>query len=122
MSAGFDPAYASVFEPKNAAFLGRGLVFNKYTGARGKSGSNDASAETMAKVIQIMDEAGVYWQIGELGAVDVGGGGTVALFVAGMDVDVVDMGVPILSMHAPFELASKLDIYNTYLAFAAFCS
>ena len=73
----------------------------------------------MAKVIQIMDEAGVYWQIGELGAVDVGGGGTVALFVAGMDVDVVDMGVPILSMHAPFELASKLDIYNTYLAFAA---
>ena len=76
----------------------------------------------MAKVIQIMDEASVYWQIGELGAVDVGGGGTVALFVAGMDVDVVDMGVPILSMHAPFELASKLDIYNTYLAFAAFCS
>ena len=97
-------------------------VLTKYTGARGKSGSNDASAETMAKVIQIMDEAGVYWQIGELGAVDVGGGGTVALFVAGMDVDVVDMGVPILSMHAPFELASKLDIYNTYLAFAAFCS
>ena len=72
-------------------------------------------------MIQIMDEAGVYWQIGELGAVDVGGGGTVALFVAGMDVDVVDMGVPILSMHAPFELASKLDIYNTYLAFSAFC-
>lgn len=69
-----------------------------------------------------MDEAGVYWQIGELGAVDVGGGGTVALFVAGMDVDVVDMGVPILSMHAPFELASKLDIYNTYLAFAAFAA
>ena len=122
VNAAYDPTFASVFEEKNSCYLNRGVVLTKYTGARGKSGSNDASAETMAKVIQIMDEAGVYWQIGELGAVDVGGGGTVALFVAGMDVDVVDMGVPILSMHAPFELASKLDIYNTYLAFAAFCS
>ena len=122
VNAAYDPTFASVFEEKNSCYLNKGVVLTKYTGARGKSGSNDASAETMAKVIQIMDEAGVYWQIGELGAVDVGGGGTVALFVAGMDVDVVDMGVPILSMHAPFELASKLDIYNTYLAFAAFCS
>ena len=121
VNAAYDPTFASVFEEKNSCYLNKGVVLTKYTGARGKSGSNDASAETMAKVIQIMDEAGVYWQIGELGAVDVGGGGTVALFVAGMDVDVVDMGVPILSMHAPFELASKLDIYNTYLAFAAFC-
>lgn len=122
VNAAYDPTFASVFEEKNSCYLNKGVVLTKYTGARGKSGSNDASAETMAKVIQIMDEAGVYWQIGELGAVDIGGGGTVALFVAGMDVDVVDMGVPILSMHAPFELASKLDIYNTYLAFAAFCS
>ena len=122
VNAAYDPTFASVFEEKNSCYLNKGVVLTKYTGARGKSGSNDASAETMAKVIQIMDEAAVYWQIGELGAVDVGGGGTVALFVAGMDVDVVDMGVPILSMHAPFELASKLDIYNTYLAFAAFCS
>ena len=122
VNAAYDPTFASVFEEKNSCYLNKGVVLTKYTGARGKSGSNDASAETMAKVIQIMDEAGVYWQIGELGAVDVGGGGTVALFVAGMDVDVVDMGGPILSMHAPFELASKLDIYNTYLAFAAFCS
>ena len=122
VNAAYDPTFASVFEEKNSCYLNKGVVLTKYTGARGKSGSNDASAETMAKVIQIMDEAGVYWQIGELGAVDVGGGGTVALFVAGMDIDVVDMGVPILSMHAPFELASKLDIYNTYLAFAAFCS
>ena len=92
----------------------------KYTGAGGKSGTNDASAELMAKVIKIMDDAGVYWQIGELGAVDMGGGGTVARYVAEFNIDVVDLGVPILSMHSPFELASKLDIYNTYKAFAAF--
>ena len=95
-------------------------VLTKYTGARGKSGSNDASAETMAKVIAIMEEEGVYWQAGELGAVDVGGGGTIAQFVAHMDVDTVDLGVPILSMHSPFELASKLDVYHTYKAFKAF--
>ena len=93
----------------------------KYTGARGKSASNDASAETMAKVIAIMEEAGVFWQAGELGAVDVGGGGTIAKYVAHMDVDTVDLGVPILSMHSPFELASKLDVYNTYKAFKALC-
>ncbi|MCQ4991645.1 aminopeptidase, partial [[Clostridium] symbiosum] len=87
---------------------------------RGKGGSNDASAETMAKIVDMMDREGGYWQIGELGAVDVGGGGTVAMYVAGMDVDVVDLGVPILSMHSPFELASKLDIYKTYKAFCAF--
>lgn len=96
-----------VYEERNSSAINKGCVLTKYTGARGKSGSNDASAETMAKVIQIMDENGVYWQTGELGAVDVGGGGTIAQFVAHMDVDVVDLGVPILSMHAPFELASK---------------
>ena len=120
VNAAFDPTFADVFEAKNASYAGKGCVLTKYTGARGKSGSNDASAETMAKVIGIMEEAGVYWQAGELGAVDAGGGGTIAKFVSGMDVDTVDLGVPILSMHAPFELASKLDIYNTYKAFQAF--
>ena len=95
-------------------------MFNKYTGSRGKSGSNDASAEYVALVRRIMDDAGVSFQTAELGRVDAGGGGTIAKFVAHMDVDTVDLGVPILSMHSPFELASKLDIYNTYKAFKAF--
>ena len=120
VNAAYDPTFASVYEEKNSCYVNKGCVLTKYTGARGKSGSNDASAETMAKVIDIMDREGVYWQIGVLGAVDVGGGGTVAFYVAKMDVDVVDLGVPILAMHAPFELASKLDIYNTYKAFKAF--
>lgn len=120
VNAAYDPTFASVYEENNSCYMNKGCVLTKYTGARGKSGSSDASAETMAKVIGIMEQQGVYWQIGELGAVDVGGGGTVACFVAGMDVDVVDLGVPILAMHSPFELASKLDIYNTYKAFAAF--
>lgn len=122
VNGAYDPTFASVYEEKNSCFINKGCVLTKYTGARGKSGSNDASAETMAKVISIMDEAGVYWQIGELGAVDEGGGGTVALYVAAMDIDVVDLGVPILCMHSPFELASKLDVFNTYKAFAAFLS
>lgn len=120
VNAAYDPTFPQVYEPQNSCYLNKGCVLTKYTGARGKSGTNDAGAELMAKVIQIMDDAGVYWQIGELGAVDVGGGGTVAKFVAELNIDVVDLGVPILSMHAPFELASKLDIYNTYKAFAAF--
>ena len=120
VNAAYDPTFAIVYEDKNSCYVNKVCVLTKYTGARGKSGSNDASAETMAKVIDIMDREGVYWQIGELGAVDVGGGGTVACYVAKMDVDVVDLGVPILAMHAPFELASKLDIYNTYKAFKAF--
>ncbi|MDO4295744.1 MAG: aminopeptidase [bacterium] len=120
VNAAYDPTYPQVHEPMNACYFNKGCVLTKYTGARGKSGTNDAGAELMAKVIKIMDDAGVYWQSGELGAVDVGGGGTVAKFVAEFNIDVVDLGVPILSMHAPFELASKLDIYNTYKAFAAF--
>lgn len=120
VNAAFDPTFPQVYEANNSCYINRGCVLTKYTGARGKSGSNDASAELMAKVIGMMDQAGVYWQIGELGAVDVGGGGTVAKFVAQMDVEVVDLGVPILSMHSPFELSSKLDIYDTYLAFLAF--
>ena len=120
VNGAYDPTFASVYEERNSCFVNKGPCLTKYTGARGKSGSNDASAETMAKIISIMDEAKVYWQIGELGAVDEGGGGTVALYVAAMDVDVVDLGVPVLCMHSPFELTSKLDVYYTYKAFAAF--
>lgn len=120
VNAAYDPTFAQVYEERNACYINKGCVLTKYTGARGKSGSSDASAETMQRVIAVMEENGVYWQTGELGAVDAGGGGTVACFVAGMGVDVVDLGVPILSMHSPFELASKLDIYNTFRAFEAF--
>lgn len=120
VNAAFDPTFSSVYDPRNSSYLNKGCVLTKYTGVRGKSGSNDASAELMAKVIAMMDKEGVYWQIGELGAVDAGGGGTIAKFVASMNMDVVDLGVPILSMHSPFELASKLDVWNTYLAFKAF--
>ncbi|MDO5417946.1 MAG: aminopeptidase [Lachnospiraceae bacterium] len=120
VSAAYDPTFPDVFEIRNSCQINRGCVLTKYTGARGKSASNDAGAELMAKVIGIMDAEGVYWQAGELGKVDEGGGGTIAQYVAHMDIDTVDLGVPILSMHAPFELASKLDVYNTYKAFKAF--
>ncbi len=120
VNAAYDPTFASVYEERNSCYLNKGCVLTKYTGVRGKAGSNDASAELMAKVIAMMEKEGVYWQIGELGAVDQGGGGTIAKYVAAMDVDVVDLGVPILSMHSPFELSSKLDVYNTYKAFQAF--
>ena len=120
VNAAYDPTFADVFEANNSSYINKGCVLTKYTGARGKSGANDASAETMARVIAALDDDGVYWQAGELGAVDQGGGGTIAKYVAQLDIDVVDLGVPILSMHAPFELASKLDVYNTYKAFRAF--
>jgi len=120
VNAAYDPTFAQVFEAQNSCYINKGCVLTKYTGSGGKGNSNDASAEFMAKVIGIMEAEGVYWQIGELGAVDVGGGGTIAKFVAYLNIDTVDLGVPILAMHAPFELASKLDVYNTYLAFKAF--
>ncbi len=120
VNVAFDPTFPQVSDPRNSCYMNHGCVLTKYTGSRGKSGASDASAEYMAKVIGIMEDAGVLWQIGEIGAVDVGGGGTVAKFVANLNIDVVDLGVPILSMHSPFELSSKLDIYNTYKAFAAF--
>lgn len=120
VNAAYDPTFSQVYEERNSCFFNKGCVLTKYTGARGKSGSNDASAELLAKVIAMLEEEGVYWQAGELGAVDMGGGGTIAKYVAHMDVEVVDLGVPILSMHAPFELSSKLDVYNTYKAFKAF--
>ena len=120
VSAGFDPSYASVFEPKNAAFLGRGLVFNKYTGSRGKSGSNDASAEYVARVRRVMDDANVAFQTAELGKVDAGGGGTIAYLPAKYGMDVIDSGVAVLSMHAPWEVTSKADVYEAYKGYLAF--
>lgn len=120
VNAAFDPTFPDVFEPRNASYLNKGPVLTKYTGARGKSGANDASAETMAEVIRYMDDAGVFWQIGELGKVDEGGGNTIAKFMGDMDVDTVDLGVPVMAMHSPFEITAKLDVYNTYKAFKAF--
>ena len=120
VSAGLDPTYASVFEPKNAAYLGKGLVFNKYTGARGKSGSNDTSAEFVARVRKVMDDAGVAYHTAELGKVDIGGGGTIAYIPAQYDMDVIDSGVAVLSMHAPWEVTSKADIYEARKGYEAF--
>ena len=114
VTAAFDPNFAEVFEKKNAAYLNHGIGFCKYTGARGKSGASDASAETVAYVRRVMDEASVIWQIAELGKVDIGGGGTVAQYMANRNIATLDAGVPVLSMHAPFEVVSKLDCYMTY--------
>ncbi|MBQ8763381.1 MAG: aminopeptidase [Clostridia bacterium] len=120
VNAGFDPTYPSVHDKLNAAYLNKGIVVTKYTGSRGKSGTNDASAEFMSKVRTVFDNAAVSWQTGELGKVDEGGGGTVAKYVANLGVEVVDVGVPVLSMHAPFEVVSKLDVYMAYKGFKAF--
>ena len=120
VSAALDPAYASVFEPNNAAYLGCGLVFNKYTGSRGKSGSNDASAEFVARVRRIMHDADVTFQTAELGKVDAGGGGTIAYMTAKYGMDVIDSGVAVLSMHAPWEVSSKADLYEAYKGYLAF--
>ena len=120
VSAGFDPGYASKFETKNAAYMGRGLCFNKYTGSRGKSGSNDADAEYVALVRDIMDEAGVDFQTCELGRVNAGGGGTIAYIMAKFDMNVIDSGVAVLSMHALWEVANKADIYEAYRGYKAF--
>ena len=120
VNAAYDPTFPDVYEKQNSSFFNHGPVLTKYTGVRGKGGSNDASAETMQKVIGYMEDAGVAWQVGELGKVDEGGGGTIAMFMGNMDVDTVDLGVAVLSMHAPFELTAKLDVYYTYKAFLAF--
>ena len=120
VSAGFDPTFASVFEPKNSAYLGHGLTFNKYTGARGKSGSNDADAEYLATIRRVMDEGGVHFQTAELGKVDAGGGGTIAYILATYGMNVVDCGVPVLSMHAPWEATSKADVYEAYRGYQEF--
>lgn len=120
VNAGTDPTFQDVMERRNAAFLNYGVVITKYTGARGKSGTSDASAEYVAEIRDLLDNAGVVWQTGELGKVDAGGGGTVAMYIANLGVDVVDLGVPVLSMHAPFETTAKFDIYMAYLAMKAF--
>ena len=120
VSAGYDPLYASAFEKKNAAYLGRGVCFNKFTGSRGKSGSNDANAEFIGKLRKIMDENKVHWQTAELGKVDVGGGGTIAYICALYGMEVIDSGVAVLSMHAPAEIISKADLYEAVKAYHAF--
>ena len=120
VSAGFDQLYADRFEKKNAAFMGHGLCFNKYTGARGKSGSNDADAEYMALVRDIMDEAGVAFQTCELGRIGAGGGGTIAYILAEYGMDVIDAGVAVLSMHSLWEVSNKADVYEAYKGYKAF--
>ena len=120
VNAATDPTFQDVMERRNASFLNYGVVVTKYTGARGKGGTSDASAEYVAFVRNMLDKAGITWQTGELGKVDIGGGGTVAMYIANMGVDVVDLGVPVLSMHAPFETTSKFDVYMCYKAMFEF--
>ena len=120
VSAGFDPLYPQVNDPKNAAYFGEGIVFNKYTGSRGKSGSNDANPEYYAFIRKVVDEAGVNWQNAELGKVDQGGGGTIAYILGNYNMNVIDAGIPVLNMHAPMEIVSKADVYEAYRAYLAF--
>jgi len=120
VSAGFDPTFPEVMDRRNASFLNYGVVVTKYNGARGKSGTSDASAEYVAYVRGMLEKAGIVWQTAELGRVDLGGGGTVAMYIANMGVDVIDLGVPVLSMHAPFETTSKFDVYMCYRAMYEF--
>ena len=120
VSAAYDPMYAEVFEKRSAAFFGKGLVFNKFTGSRGKSGSNDANAEYLAKIRNAMDAQAVAYQFAELGKVDAGGGGTIAYIMANYGMEVIDSGVAVLSMHAPWEVTSKADVYEAYKGYRAF--
>ena len=120
VSAGFDPLYPQVNDPKNAAYFGEGIVFNKYTGRGGKGGSNDANPEYYAFVRRVMDEANVNWQNAELGKVDQGGGGTIAYILGNYNMNVIDAGIPVLNMHAPMEIVSKADVYEAYKAYLAF--
>lgn len=120
VDAGYDPIYASVSEKNNSAFLGRGVGLNKYTGARGKSGASDANAEYVAWIRNLLEKNDIRYQVSELGKVDVGGGGTIAYILADKGVDVIDCGVPVLSMHAPYEVTSKYDIYSAFKTYKAF--
>ncbi len=120
VNAAFDPTFPEVLERNNTAYFNHGVCVTKFTGARGKSGTSDASAEFVGEIRRLLDGKGVIWQTGELGKVDQGGGGTVAAYIANLDVDTIDMGVPVLSMHAPYELVAKTDVYSAYLAFMAF--
>lgn len=120
VNVAFDPTFPEVTERRNTSYLNYGVVVTKFTGARGKSGTSDASAEFVGEIARILNKENVIWQHGELGRVDQGGGGTVAAYIANLNIDVVDIGVPVLSMHAPFEITSKIDVYETYRAFGAF--
>lgn len=120
VNAAFDPTFPEVNERNNCAYINNGIVVTKYTGARGKSGTSDASAEFTGRVRRLMDSNNIIWQTGELGKVDMGGGGTVAAYIANLNVDTIDVGVPVLSMHAPYEIISKIDLYMAYKAFGAF--
>ncbi len=120
VNAAYDPTWSSVFEKNNASFINNGVCVTKFTGARGKSETSDASAEFCSWVKTLLEENGVLWQTGELGKVDGGGGGTVAMYIANMDVDTIDVGVPVLSMHSPYELVAKIDVYMAYKAFLTF--
>lgn len=120
VSAAFDPNYPSVMDKKNAAYFGKGMVFNKYTGSRGKSGSNDASAEYVGKLRAVMDDGNVFYQTAELGKVDQGGGGTIAYILANYGMQVIDSGVAVLNMHAPWEIISKADLYEAYKGYVVF--
>ena len=120
VNAAYDPTFAEPYEAKNASFINYGVVATKFTGARGKSGTSDASAEFVGRIRKLFDDNGIIWQTGELGKVDGGGGGTVAMYIANLNFDVIDVGVPVLSMHAPFEVTSKIDTYMAYKAFSVF--
>lgn len=120
VNAAFDPTFPSVMEKKNAAYLNYGVCVTKYTGARGKSGTSDASAEYMGRIRTMLNKNNIVWQTGELGKVDAGGGGTVAMYIANLNVDTIDVGVPVLSMHAPYEIVAKTDVFMAYKAFRAF--
>ena len=120
VSAAFDPLYSYVSDPNNSAYFGNGLVFNKYTGSRGKSGSNDANPEYYAWIRKVMDEAKVNWQNAELGKVDQGGGGTIAYILGNYNMNVIDAGIPVLNMHAPQEIISKADLFEAYQGYIAF--
>ena len=120
VDAGLDPIYANVSEKNNSSYLGRGIGINKYTGARGKSGASDANAEFVAEVRNIFENNNICYQIAELGKVDVGGGGTIAYILANKGMDVIDCGVPVLSMHSPYEVTSKFDLYEAYRGYEAF--
>ncbi len=121
VNAGYDPLYPEVYEKRNSALMNSGVVMSKYTGSRGKSSTSDASAEFVGKIRKIFDDAGVIWQTAELGKVDAGGGGTVAMYIANHNIETVDIGVPVLSMHAPMEVIAKNDLYQAHRAFSAFC-
>lgn len=122
VTAAYDPSFSEAFEPDNGTYTGRGVAIYKYTGAGGKSSTSDANAELVSYLTRLMNKNGVVWQIGEMGRLDLGGGGTIAKYVANRDIDTIDIGVPVLAMHSPFEVVSKADVYMAYRTFRAFCA